>query len=215
MWLARCVEIRYKKTPACLSTKRFHSRYWESKRNGRSKGEGKRGKFPSLSPLPLHSTCLLSSRFSRRTRAETLATQAKIKTPIWEYYSGDKLVGATREYQDSWLWLAVINGYENMRDMACRIIRIWDIWGIWQAGYTDMKDMAGQLDIRIWRYGATIGGIQPTDFMIAGYGWLDIACSRRLNCGGSAKRCEKENRLLVAHSTIWTPEKGSGHTEIG
>ena len=30
-----------------------------------------------------------------------------------------------------------------------------------------------------------------TDFMIAGYDWLD-----------SAKRYEQENRLLVAHSTI-------------
>ena len=34
-----------------------------------------------------------------------------------------------------------------------------------------------------WRY--------TTDFMIAGYDWLD-----------SAKRCERESRLLVAHSTI-------------
>ena len=89
-----------------------------------------------------------------------------------------------------------------MRDMACRVLRIWDIWGIWQAGYTDMKEMAGRLDIRIWRYGAMIGGMQFTDFMIAGYDWLNIACSRRLNCGDSAKRCMKENRLLVAHSTI-------------
>ena len=43
------------------------------------RGRGKEESFLLSPPLPLHSPCLLSSRFSRRTRAETLATQAKIE----------------------------------------------------------------------------------------------------------------------------------------
>ena len=73
-------------TEHSLRSKRFHSSYsakveaGAKKKNGRGRGKGE--EVPSLpSPLPLHSFFLLSSPFSRRTRAEPLATQATRNIP--------------------------------------------------------------------------------------------------------------------------------------